>query len=532
MPLGHGFVPPAPGRLDRLIMALAPRAGLRRLEARVRAEGLAQMRRAYQGAEVGRRTEGWVTLGGSADAEIYASRGWLKNRARDLERNNPYAPAAIRRVAANMGGMTPRVQARTPELARLATDLFNRWVKGSDAYGVGGFGGQERGVLRAMVRDGSVLVQRVPVSPRLGLAVPLQMRLLEVDHLDHTRDVLRADGSRIEGGIEYDRAGRRTFYHLYPVHPGAVLGAFNVVSVAVPASEILHVYEPLRPGQQHGVTWLAAAILKLRDLDLWDEASLVAKQMQACLALFVTRTDPQDTLSGSRADAAKPLIEGFRPGMTQYLEPGESVTVHEPKGAGGDDAFWTVQLRAVAAAIGMPYELLTGDLSKVNFSAGRMGLIQWRMRVQEVQDDILVPMFLDPVWAWFVDMAKAAGKLPAAEDFSVLWAPPKAESVQPLDDANEEKIRLRAGTLTLFDALARRGYDPEQALREIKRGNDLLDQLGIILDSDPRRVTDKGQVQTPASMPAGGADGEPQPPPSRSAFLDLGLANGHGRTEH
>jgi lambda family phage portal protein len=515
-------------RLDRLVMALSPRAGLRRLEARVRADGLAQLRRAYQGADVGRRTQGWVTLGGSADAEIYGARGWLKNRARDLERNNPWAPQAIKRVAASIGGMTPRMQARTPELSRLATDLFLRWWKRADAYGVGNFGSLERSVLRALVRDGGVLAQRALVSPR-DMEIPLQIRLLEVDHLDATRDVLRADGGRVENGKEFDARGRRVRYHLFPVHPGAVLGGTQTVSVPVPASEILHVYEALRPGQQEGVTWLAPAILKLRDLDLLDEAVLVAKQMQACLALFVTRNDPEATLTGAKKLAAERLVEGFSPGMTAYLDQGEQVTVHEPKGSPAEEALWTVQLRAVAAAVGMPYELLTGDLTKVSFSGGRMGNIPWNQRKAEVQDEILVPQFLDPVSEWWVEIAKAVGRLPAEEDFNIVWAPARAESIQPMEDAQEEHLRLRNGTLTLFDALARRGYDPPAALREIKAGNDLVDELEIILDSDPRRVTDKGQVQTPAVQQE--AAGQPAAPAARSSTA-LGRVNGHSLTEH
>jgi capsid protein len=67
--------------------------------------------------------------------------------------------------------------------------------------------------------------------------------------------------------------------------------------------------------------------------------------------------------------------------------------------------------------------------------------------------------------------------------------------------------RIRTGTLTLSEAIAQNGYDPEKQLQEIKRMNDLLDELQIILDCDPRKVNDKGVEQQ-------GVGGETAPEPS------------------
>ena len=53
--------------LDRVLGYVAPQAGLRR--ARHRA-AIATLARSYEGARLGRRTEGWVVAGTSANAEI------------------------------------------------------------------------------------------------------------------------------------------------------------------------------------------------------------------------------------------------------------------------------------------------------------------------------------------------------------------------------------------------------------------------------------------------------------------------------
>ena len=55
-----------------------------------------------------------------------------------------------------------------------------------------------------------------------------------------------------------------------------------------------------------------------------------------------------------------------------------------------------VQLHAIAAALDLPYELLTGDLSQVNFSSARVGLIEFRRRVRQIQKQVIVPQLCLP----------------------------------------------------------------------------------------------------------------------------------------
>ena len=94
------------------------------------------------------------------------------------------------------------------------------------------------------------------------------------------------------------------------------------------------------------------------------------------------------------------------------------------------------------------------------------------------------------------------------------WTAPKFESVDPLKDAMAELKRIRTGTLTLSEAIAQNGYDPEKQLQEIQRMNELLDDLQIILDCDPRRVNDKGVEQ-----PTVGGETVPTPPAKQPATV-------------
>jgi capsid protein len=146
----------------------------------------------------------------------------------------------------------------------------------------------------------------------------------------------------------------------------------------------------------------------------------------------------------------------------------------------------------------MPYELLTGDLSQVNYSSIRAGLVEFRRLIDAVQWQIVIPVLCQPMWVWFCQAAWAAGKLPRP-DIAVEWSPPRFEAVDPLKDAMADLLALRSGTMSLAQAIARQGHNPDAVLAEIAAMNAKIDALGLILDSDPRRVTKTGVMQADAT---------------------------------
>ena len=95
----------------------------------------------------------------------------------------------------------------------------------------------------------------------------------------------------IRAGIEFDKLGRRVAYHLYRSHPGdgalaPMSGTGGVVggldTVRVPASEIIHLFRPLRPGQIRGTVAAPRALVKLNELDQYDDAEPCARKPPRC----------------------------------------------------------------------------------------------------------------------------------------------------------------------------------------------------------------------------------------------------------
>ena len=493
--------------LDRAVGYVSPRAGLRR--ARTRA-AMAVLGRGYDGARVGRRTEGWTAPGTAANAELASALPRLRDRARDLVRNNPYAAKGIAALVSNLVGTGIVARARAGSERRNAeTDrLWTRFVSECDADGRTDFHGLQALAARTMVESGEVLVRLRPRRLADGFAIPLQLQILEGDQLDSGRTGELAGGGFVHQGIEFDALGRRVAYWLFPVHPGEVASfrRLRLESRRVPADSVCHVFERLRPGQERGVPSLAPVILRLRDLDEYDDAELVRKKIEACFAAFVLDGDDAEPLGTAREEGAGRRVESFEPGMIEYLPAGRDVRFAAPAVSGGYPEYMRLQLHAVAAGLGLTYELLTGDLSQVNYSSIRAGLIEFRRRVEALQWQVLIPCLCAPVWRRFVTIGQAIGALPA-DDIGVEWTAPRFEAVDPLKDAKADIMAVRAGFMTLKEAIARNGYDPGEVLAEIAATNTLLDRLGLVLDTDPRRVTQSGQAKPDANGDAETAPG-------------------------
>ena len=482
--------------LDRAIGSFAPHRAIKRLQAR---QALESLTRGYDGAARGRRTDGWRAPGTSADTEIAAAGTLLRDRMRDLVRNNPHAAKAVSALVNNIigSGIIPRAASGNDKLDAKVNALWEKWSSQCDADGQLDFLGLQTLACRQMIEAGEVLIRRRPRRSSDGFDVPLQLQLLEADMLDATINRDLNDGGKIVQGIEFNQIGQRRSYWLYAQHPGdsVISSRTRLNSQPIPAVDVLHLYEKQRL-QVRGVPWGTPVMRTLRDLDDWTQAELVRKKTEACVVGIVLGADEADQgIAPSVVDSDGNRVEQFEPGLIAYARGGKDIKFNQPATTAGVTEWLRAQLHIVAAGFRMPYELLTGDLSQVNYSSIRAGLVEFRRLIDAVQWQIIIPMFCQPIWEWFVQTAWAAGQLPQPV-IAVKWSPPRFEAVDPLKDSMADLMAMRSGTMTLAQAIARQGHNPDAVLTEIALMNARIDNLGLILDSDPRHVTQTGIIQT------------------------------------
>lgn len=508
--------------LDRAIGSLAPGVAARRLRSRAM---LDVMTRSYDASTPGRRTAGWRSAPTSADAEIGASAANLRDKMRELVRNNPHAAKAIAVLVNNAvgDGIVPRPKTGNDDLDKSVMSLWEEWSRVCDADGQLDIYGIQSLAAREMFEGGDAIVRRRNRRISDRLPVPMQVQVQEADLLDASKEGPSASNTIIQG-VEFDQIGRRVAYWMYPAHPGnsyiAMKGA-SLSSVRVPSDMIIHLYEKQRT-QVRGVPWGTPSMSTLRDLAVYEDAELTRKQLEACVVGVVTGGEPTDNglgipLEGTDRppgvyDASGALVERFEPGMFAYAHGGKDVKFNAPSQTGTYDVYKRSILRTVAAGWRIPYELLTGDLSQVSFISGRMGLLEFRRLISSLQWQLLIPVMCQRIWDWFCESAYAAGKLPQPT-IPVEWSPPEWTTIDPLNDANAALISMRAGIRSWDDVVSASGRDPDAVMQEIADRMKKFDDLGLIFDCDPRKVAKSGAVQADPSA-QGAPPAEAPPPPN------------------
>lgn len=486
--------------VDRVTAPFAPAWTLQRARARVALDLLQQ--RHYEAAAVGRRTQGWSRFAGDANAAIAPTLSRLRDVARDLVRNNAYAESALGTIGDDAVG--EGIVAKPATAHAEAATLWKAWAGTTvcDADGLHDFAGLQKLVMTTVVESGEVLVRRRIRRIEDGLPIPLQLQVLEPDYLDTLKDASLPGGGEIVNGVEFNALGQRVAYWLYPKHPGAIRGVVGTSSILsgsrrVPASEILHVFKVKRAGQVRGVTWFAPVVLRFKDFDEFEDASLMKQKIAACLAVITSDVDGTGSALGTaqtstRSDGSTQELDLLSPGAILNLPAGRNVEVVQPPQVREYADFCEVTLRSIAAGLGVTYEDLTGDYTDLPFSAARMSRLRHGKRVVDWRWRMLVPRFCDPVWTWAMEVAVMNGlqNPPAAR-----WTAPPMAMIEPDKEGLALQRLVRTGLMTLSEAIRERGYDPEELLAEMAADNKRLDALGLVLDSDPRRMTQAGQVQ-------------------------------------
>ena len=252
-----------------------------------------------------RAREGGRSPGGraipAALATTFATGHDLRVKSRDLVRRNAWAGSAVDAFVTNCigTGIKPQSIATDAAFREAVHALWWDWCAEADADGVTDFYGLQALACRAMLEGGECFVRLRVRRPEDGLAVPLQIQLLEAEHVPLTFNTTLPSGNLVRGGIEFDRLGRRVAYHLTRAHPGdPVMRPRDHDLVRVPADRIAHLYRPLRPGQIRGEPWLARALVKLDELDQYDDAALVKAKVAALFTGFVVSPDPEDAVMG------------------------------------------------------------------------------------------------------------------------------------------------------------------------------------------------------------------------------------------
>lgn len=471
----------------------------------------------YTAAGNGRRLKIWRTPNAGPNRVTTEGLSVLRSRSRHAARNDPWIGAGLDKLTSN--GIGTGIHCKplwgSDALKAEINALWSAWTRHADADGISDWYGLQGLAWRSWKEAGEVLPRLRMRRPEDGLPVPLQIQLIEAEQCPSELYRTASNGNTVRAGIEFGAIGRRAAYWMYREHPGDQASKPNGSElVRVPAEQILHIYEPLRPGQLRGIPRAASILARAMSADKLDDAVLNRHLIANLFTLFYTSaTDPEleprsgiaeDMQTGTDTDGTP--LAGLEPGTAQELPPGMKPEFSDPPQAGGDYAeFMRGHLMAIASRLGVPFEVLTGDLRNVSDRALRLILNEFKRLLEMWQWLWFIPQFCQPVReAWF-DAAVMSGALniPGYADLreqvvETLWVPMGWPYSHPVQDVTADVKAIRGGLASRTSINLARGEDAEQIDREQAEDNARADGLGLVHDTDPRKVSNAGLTQARA----------------------------------
>jgi lambda family phage portal protein len=461
----------------------------------------------YRSADSKRIRGSWIPGGGSADADLLPNLSILRERSRDLNRNDPHASGITSTVTINSIGTGIRPQSRVDhkyigieeskavEFQRAAERAWRKWVPVADAGQRLDFYAMQALIDRQILENGEAII--IPVAIKRSFTpYLLALQCIEADRLGTPSD--KRGDKNIRDGVEIGQYGEPVAYYIRKTHPGDwQYNKYNSDSaqyVRYPARNelgrlnVIHLYEVKRPGQTRGEPFFAAVMNYFKDKAEYMEAELVTAKVAACFSAVVKKTDPLGAAMVGRTTvgADNKRLETLEPGTFEYLQPGEDITQINPARQGNTfEPFIETILRAISAGLNLPYEVVAKDFSRTNYSSARAALLEAR-RYFRTRQEFMGRRFCQPVWEMQVEEAYLMGELPILDFYknrsdytTARWISPGWGWVDPTKEVDAARSAVEGHLSTLADETAALGYDWEETLEQLAREEKKKKELGL-----------------------------------------------------
>ena len=413
------------------------------------------------GIDAGGSGRRWPHAGLRAPArEMLATRQLAASRARWFAINTPEGAGMVNAFSSNLVSDGPSIRPVTLDKSlreQLVAGFGEFWDR-CDIEGHSDLGGILQRLAWLLFVDGEFFVH-LSADPETS---ELRLRILSPEQIGGVPDQILDDGGRVVAGIEFDGAGRRVAFHVRENVDVPLATALTIRRI--PADDICHVFEPKFAGQVRGLSHFAAAATTLSEVAALRDALLARAKTGALFGGVIY--NPNDNGAATTTGDEELSLE---PGGMVKAPPGWQVEFPDPPSTDGAVDFLRSQIRAISAAAGIPYELVSGDLSQVNYSSARLGLLEFRRRMTSLQRTLIVARFLQPVWRRHLLLEGLSGRLSMAVALTTKaeFVFPGWAQIDPLKETNADIRAIDARIKSRFEVISARGRDPEAVDAEI-----------------------------------------------------------------
>jgi len=481
----------------------------------------------YRGAGQDRLRSDWITsVMPDSTPPIYELQN-LRVRSRDLVRNDPVAHAVIETFVDSVIGQGLNLQStisaealgvseeKAVKIRAAAESAFETWKKYADKANIMNFDEYQRLAFNKILVDGEAVV--IPTwNDSAWRPYGRCLSMVESEELDYNY----TPNKQTVNGITFDRYGSPEIYWLkkYTKSQWGGKSSEPLIPNAIRARDkkgrpnVLHIFETLRPNQTRGIPKLAPVLDKFEELNEYVEAEIVSARVSACLSVFVQKNDPitaAQAMATGTEDWSGDRIQDIEPGVINYLSPGESIAVVDPKRSEGFGTFIESVMGIISMSVGIPKEILMKDFTKTNYSSARAALLEARRQFMRYRKWI-ADKFCQPIYELVLEEAYLRGDLPITRNQyeqsfdkikSATWIGAAWGQLDETKETQAAILRIYAGLSTYSQELASVGKEWEEVFEQRKREEDVIESLG--LEFKLSTPTSKGETQ----QGGGNADG-------------------------
>lgn len=474
--------------------------------------------RSYAGAQKGRLFADFFSNSKSADAELAPALRTLRDRSRELARNDSYVKRYLALLSANVVGtkgirLSCKARDDNGQLDIVGNQIiereFARWCKKANCTVTGklSFIDAQKLFIETLARDGECLVKHVKTKDN---PFNYSIQFIEADHLDEELTEIAGNNNKIRMGVECNPVGRPLAYHLFKNHPYDTdsYASPGQKYIRIPAEEMIHAYMQERPEMTRGVPWTATAMDKIHTLNGYRQAELTASRLAACKMGFYTSPGGDGYVGEDYEDTYSPIMEA-EPGTFEQLPSGMDFKSFEPNHpTSAFDAFEKAILRGISSGLNISYHSLANDLSSVNYSSIRAGSLEDRAQFGVIQE-FVVAHFIEPIFKEWLEMAMTTNQIPLPmtrfDKFadSATFIPRSWSYVDPQKEIQANILGLKSGQVTMADIQSAYGRDVEELFEQHDREKKLAEQYGVSTAFQPF-----GAQTTPVEPEIQGQDDE------------------------
>ena len=516
----------------------------------------------------------WAPPVQSVDADVIPSKTLADARANDLTRNDAYVASGVRLHQDSIVGAQYRLNAApitsllndtrldetwADEFQAEVEDLFSAWAESEmnwvDASRRNTFTSLIRLAVGVHLVSGESLatVEWMRDMPR-----PMQtaIQMIEIGRLCDPMD-RDFDRARVRGGIEMDSYGAPIAYYIRRAMPDRIAmrpdeswkwSRVLAMKPRLQRRQVIHIVEQGRPSQTRGISQMLAAMKEMQITKRFRDITLQNAVVNASFAASIESELPTQAIfeslgGGNVAEAITSYSQNYLEGVLEYTSsarnmhldgvkiphfyPGTKLNLTpmgKPGGVGQE--FEASLLRYLAANLGVSYEELAKDYRETNYSSARAGLLgTWKY--MQARKRIVADRMANAIYRLFLEEALGRGMVTSmpsnapnwyegfnAEAYShATWIGAGFGQIDELKETQAARLRLDSGLSTFEKEFGRQGLDWRDALRQRKREQDFIEEIGLELPSQQSanevnaisgnpREANSGEADTP-----GGSNG-------------------------